>query len=76
MPRHRGAAAVARETPPEAPVSREPEAPPQVEAEPIGAARPSLVAEVLELKRSWEAKKDAAIQEGTLGEAHGNRKGV
>ena len=36
----------------------------QVEAEPpTGPAEPSLVAEALELKRSWESKKDAAIQE-------------
>src|SRR5580700_10713813 len=60
MPRHRSAAEPAAE----APVSREPEPPPQGEAEPpSGPARPSLVAEVLELKRSWESKKDAAIQE-------------
>jgi len=30
---------------------------------PTGAAAPSLVHEVLSLKRSWESKKEAAIQE-------------
>ena len=58
------APAAAEPVPVEAPVDPEsvPEA--KVEAEPpTGAARPSLVAEVLELKRSWESKKEAAIQE-------------
>jgi hypothetical protein len=52
------------QAPPEAPVTSESVPGAKLEAEPhTGAAKRSLVAEVLELMRSWEAKKDAAIQE-------------
>ena len=62
MPRHRNAAAAVEPPAPEAPVTSEPVAVTEP-APSTGPARPSLVAEVLELKRSWESKKDAAIQE-------------
>jgi len=64
MPRHRSSAAAAPAAPAETPVNPESVPEPKLEAAlPTGPAKPSLVAEVLELKRSWESKKDAAIQE-------------
>jgi hypothetical protein len=64
LPRHRSSAAAAPAAPAETPVNPESVPEPKLEAAlPTGPAKPSLVAEVLELKRSWESKKDAAIQE-------------